>query len=69
MILDFLKTLFRIVFSKNKLLVSTEIKKERLMICKACAQYNEDYDFCGICYCKMKVKTGLTESKCPQNLW
>lgn len=52
--------------------VATNIKQERLDICKSCEFYNStnpDNPTCNKCGCFLKIKTGWASEKCPIGKW
>lgn len=49
--------------------VSTEIKEERLNICKSCDQFIQSANLCKICGCFMPGKTYLANASCPIKKW
>lgn len=51
-----------------KLLVTSELRNERIEICKNC-EWLTDLKFCSKCMCFMPVKTWLSGRKCPIKKW
>jgi hypothetical protein len=62
------------------MIVSEEIKQERLNTCKQCPYKRDNFTLFGIvifkrelqcsaCKCFLQVKTKLTDSQCPFNKW
>lgn len=50
-------------------IVSREVYKERLSICRSCEDYNKPLMTCKNCGCFMKLKARMTMSECPKNKW
>jgi uncharacterized paraquat-inducible protein A len=48
---------------------TSETITSRFKVCMSCEFYNQSKDRCTKCGCKMKVKTGLSASKCPIGKW
>jgi hypothetical protein len=52
----------------RELIVSQEVRNQRLNICKSCEKFNK-ISFCSVCNCFMPVKTWLLVSDCPIKKW
>jgi hypothetical protein len=57
------------LFNKNMNRVPSEIKEQRLAICKQCPFYRKKIDQCKKCGCIMNQKTKLADAFCPVNKW
>jgi|TARA_R110002110_G_scaffold67206_1_gene183568 hypothetical protein len=53
----------------NKYVVSNEVYKERLAICKGCEYYFSPTGQCKRCLCFMRLKCRISTLKCPENKW
>jgi hypothetical protein len=51
------------------LLVSEEVKQQRLAICKTCNWYDESQDRCRECGCFMDQKASFSLDSCPIDKW
>lgn len=51
------------------LLVSEEVKQQRLAVCKTCNWYDESQDRCRECGCYMDHKAGYALDSCPIDKW
>ena len=51
------------------LVVSAEIKEQRLQVCKSCDSYDSGQDRCIECGCIMDFKSGFALESCPLNKW
>ena len=51
-----------------ELLVSKEIREQRVELCKSCDNLN-NVQICDLCGCIMPVKTWLKFSECPDKKW
>jgi hypothetical protein len=51
------------------LLVSDEVKQERLAICNKCEWYDESQDRCKECGCFMDQKASFAIDSCPLDKW
>jgi len=59
--------------------VTPDVKKERLDVCKSCPHYRKDFrtllvkkeniSQCGICKCALNAKTTWLNEECPVNKW
>tara|TARA_S200000501_G_scaffold370569_1_gene411988 strand:- start:5314 stop:5487 length:174 start_codon:yes stop_codon:yes gene_type:complete len=52
----------------NKL-VSKDLYKKRIYICKECPSYNSKLNNCKECGCFLLVKAALTITDCPLGKW
>lgn len=50
---------------KSPRMVPSEVKKERLEICRSCDKYLPKTDQCSVCHCFMGIKTGFANMRCP----
>lgn len=68
---EFVRTMGRVLWNmpSGSITVTEAVQKERFDTCQACPDYNPDIDMCEVCFCKMSVKTALTEARCPRDLW
>jgi len=48
------------------LIVSEEVQRERMEICKKCPNLDKKWKFCKICNCFMPLKTKLRWAECPE---
>lgn len=55
--------------SSNALLVSEEVKQQRLEICKTCEFYDESQVRCKHCGCFLQQKAGFALDSCPIQKW
>jgi hypothetical protein len=55
--------------SKMQILVSEEISKARMDICKQCDQYLSGPLICNKCVCFLPAKTKLANTECPLQKW
>jgi len=55
--------------SGESLLVSDEIKNQRMEICKSCEWFEARYNRCIKCGCFLRIKTTLAASHCPLHKW
>ena len=46
-----------------------EYAKTRILICRACKEYNHFTKTCDVCYCFMPGKTLLKGASCPIGKW
>jgi len=53
----------------NNFFVTTEIKNERLNICRSCDMYFKPTGSCKVCKCFMRIKTAIANQECPKNYW
>lgn len=53
---------------QDDLVVSEDIHKQRLDICKACENLNK-FNLCTQCYCYMPLKTKFKVFSCPLEKW
>lgn len=51
------------------LIVSPEIKEQRMEICKKCDQYDAEQVRCIHCGCMLEYKTGFALDSCPLEKW
>jgi hypothetical protein len=53
------------------ILASTELQKERLLICESCEHYKNKFNIsvCDVCGCAMKMKMKIQQLKCPKGKW
>lgn len=49
--------------------VLDEVRSKRMASCASCPNYSPEIDMCGLCFCKMSIKTRLIESTCPVKRW
>ncbi len=66
------KTAFDIVRSYTRgeqLLVTEEVKKARIDICRGCNWFDEDAMRCNECGCFLVNKVRFSGSKCPLHYW
>ncbi len=48
-------------------MATKEETNKRMAICKTCDKFNHRRNTCGLCGCRMKYKTALSTSRCPDN--
>ena len=53
----------------NKFLVSDEVYKDRINICKGCDYYFRPTGSCKVCLCFMSIKARISLMECPQKYW
>ena len=53
----------------EQLTLSKTERDKRLDICKGCEHYHVSKDRCGLCGCKMAVKTHMKLESCPAGKW
>lgn len=57
------------LFNKNIEKVGTQVREERMSICRVCPEFIELTSQCKKCGCFMNVKTKLTNASCPLGKW
>lgn len=58
-----------ILTSNQPLLVSDEIKEQRMNICRACDEYDASQVRCKKCGCFLLIKTTFSVDSCPLQKW
>lgn len=53
----------------ESLLVSAEVKEQRMEICRGCDQYDPEQIRCINCGCMLEYKTGFALDSCPLGKW
>lgn len=48
---------------------SKRLQKKRMIICRACDDFNSEEVRCMDCGCKLLYKTLMRTESCPQNKW
>jgi hypothetical protein len=56
-------------FSSNALFVSSEVKQQRLDVCKQCEYYDTSQVRCKHCGCFLDHKTNFALDSCPIDKW
>lgn len=53
----------------ESLLVSEDVKNQRMEICKQCEKYDSNEIRCTECGCMLEYKTGFALDSCPLGKW
>jgi hypothetical protein len=57
------------LFNKNMNRAPSEVREERLSICRSCPFFIKHTEQCKKCLCIMPQKTKLADAFCPEHKW